>query len=264
MISARTRRSTSRNPFAAGPRAAGRELTQARADVVMELVGTPAVVAEGIDMLCNGGTYVEIGNINQRLTASSTRVDCAWRKTILGLMWYPPDCLRQALQLLSTRRIGIRSASCSRISSPLGDRRGFREQDSGAVHRAALLPWDDMARCEQAICARSAATRSRRLRQRLYLRYIIGRSTREPFYRLRNGTSGVTRCRRNSSWLTSSSRSSSMARSRKKTLNRRMSADGRRWLHADARLQEVKQLGISVSEYPLRRSWNENVASRNC
>src|SRR5262249_42874185 len=45
-----------------------RELTEGEgADAVMEVVGSPAVVAEGIEMLCSGGVYLEIGNINQKL-----------------------------------------------------------------------------------------------------------------------------------------------------------------------------------------------------
>ena len=45
-----------------------RELTDGEgADAVMELVGSAAIVAEGIEMLCSGGVYLEIGNVNQRL-----------------------------------------------------------------------------------------------------------------------------------------------------------------------------------------------------
>ena len=41
-----------------------RELTDGRgADVVMELVGRAELLAEGIDMLSNGGTFIEIGDI---------------------------------------------------------------------------------------------------------------------------------------------------------------------------------------------------------
>tara|TARA_Y100000588_G_C13342569_1_gene538808 strand:- start:221 stop:391 length:171 start_codon:yes stop_codon:yes gene_type:complete len=41
-----------------------KELTDGRgADMVMEVVGYPQVVPEGIEMLRNGGTYVEVGSI---------------------------------------------------------------------------------------------------------------------------------------------------------------------------------------------------------
>ncbi|HUE14990.1 MAG TPA: zinc-binding dehydrogenase [Planctomycetaceae bacterium] len=121
-----------------------RELTQGEgADVVMELVGAPAVVAEGIEMLCNGGTYVEIGNINQRLTCEFNPASIVHGgKTILGLMWYRPESLHQALQLLSTRADRYPFGKLLSQQFPLSAiDEAFREQDAGAVHRAALLPW---------------------------------------------------------------------------------------------------------------------------
>jgi len=121
-----------------------RELTDGYgADAVMELVGSPAVVPEGIEMLANGGTYLEIGNINQKLAFSFVPASIVHGgKSILGLMWYRPESLRQALELLSTRADRYPFHKLLSHQYPLSAiDEAFREQDAGAVHRAALLPW---------------------------------------------------------------------------------------------------------------------------
>jgi threonine dehydrogenase-like Zn-dependent dehydrogenase len=94
-------------------------------------------------MLCNGGTYLEIGNINQRLTCEFNPAAVVHGgKSILGLMWYRPESLRQALQLLSTRANRYPFGKLLSHQFPLSAiDEAFREQDAGAVHRAALLPW---------------------------------------------------------------------------------------------------------------------------
>ena len=43
------------------------------ADVVVEVVGHPAAIDEGLKMLAQFGRYVEIGNINMARPSSSTR-----------------------------------------------------------------------------------------------------------------------------------------------------------------------------------------------
>ncbi len=121
-----------------------RDLTEGEgADAVMEVVGSPAVVAEGIEMLCSGGAYLEIGNLNQKLLCEfdpSTIIHGG--KTILGLMWYEPQSLQQALQLLSTRSDRYPFHKLLSHQYPLSAiDEAFREQDAGSVHRAALLPW---------------------------------------------------------------------------------------------------------------------------
>jgi threonine dehydrogenase-like Zn-dependent dehydrogenase len=122
-----------------------RELTEGEgADAVMELVGSPVVLPEGIEMLCNGGVYLEIGNINQKLGCEFNPASIVHGgKTILGLMWYRPDSLRKALDLLSTRsdRYPFHKLLSHRYPLSAIDE-AFREQDAGAVHRAALLPWE--------------------------------------------------------------------------------------------------------------------------
>jgi threonine dehydrogenase-like Zn-dependent dehydrogenase len=114
------------------------------ADAVMELVGAAAVVPEGLAMLCSGGRYLMIGNINQKQRVEIQPAELVHGgKTILGLMWYRPDSLRQALQLLSTRADRYPFHKILSHHYPLrAIDQAFRDQDSGAVQRSALLPWE--------------------------------------------------------------------------------------------------------------------------
>lgn len=115
------------------------------ADAVMELVGSAAVVPEGIEMLANGGRYLEIGNINQKQRVEICPADLVHGgKSYLGLMWYRPESLQQALKLLSTRadRYPFHKILSHRYPLKAVDQ-AFHDQDSGAVQRAALLPWEE-------------------------------------------------------------------------------------------------------------------------
>jgi len=114
------------------------------ADVVMELAGHPRVIPEGIAMLGQGGTYVEIGNINQKLSIDfdpSTIVHGG--KSILGIMWYDADSLLKALDFLCTRQHKYPFQRVLSHKYPLrAIDQAFRDQDAGRIHRAALLPWE--------------------------------------------------------------------------------------------------------------------------
>ena len=114
------------------------------ADIVLEVAGLPAVVPEGLEMLAQGGRYVEIGNINQKLTVQiDPAVIVHGGKSILGIMWYEPRNLLQALQLLSTRQAKYPFSKVISHKYPLGAiNEAFREQDAGRVHRTALLLWE--------------------------------------------------------------------------------------------------------------------------
>lgn len=75
------------------------------ADVVAEFVGSPAVIAEGLEMLRPGGRYLWIGNINLGLTgpidpAQSVRGS----KTIVGLVVYEGWTIPRALGFLQRTR----------------------------------------------------------------------------------------------------------------------------------------------------------------
>jgi threonine dehydrogenase-like Zn-dependent dehydrogenase len=121
-----------------------RELTDGwGADVVIELAGHPSVVPEGLEMLGSGGKYVEVGNINQKRTvAFDPSVLVHGGKSILGIMWYAPPALLQALEFLATRQHKYPFARVLSHKYPLhAINEAFQDQDSGRVHRAALLPW---------------------------------------------------------------------------------------------------------------------------
>jgi threonine dehydrogenase-like Zn-dependent dehydrogenase len=77
------------------------ELTNGRgADVVMELVGRAELMAEGIDMLSNGGTFVEIGDIVRGREVSIDPSKLLSGKSILGSRMYRASLLPTLLDYL--------------------------------------------------------------------------------------------------------------------------------------------------------------------
>ena len=79
-----------------------KELTDGRgADMVMEVVGYPQVINEGLDMVRRGGTYIEIGNIwpNSNVTLDVSKV--LWGQIkIIPVTHYHPHTLPVALDFL--------------------------------------------------------------------------------------------------------------------------------------------------------------------
>ena len=77
------------------------ELTDGRgADVVMELVGRAELLSEGIDMLSNGGTFMEIGDIVAGREVSIDPSKLLRGKSIVGSLMYRPDLLPMLLNFL--------------------------------------------------------------------------------------------------------------------------------------------------------------------
>lgn len=75
------------------------------ADVVVEVVGAPEVVPEGIKMLGRLGRYLEIGNINPKRTyAADPSILVGANLTILGVSLYEPMALYRAVELLARCR----------------------------------------------------------------------------------------------------------------------------------------------------------------
>lgn len=73
----------------------------AGADVVVEVVGFPEVIPEGIRMLARGGRYLEMGNINPRHTyKADPSLLVGFNRSILGVSLYPPYTLKRALDFL--------------------------------------------------------------------------------------------------------------------------------------------------------------------
>ena len=82
-----------------------RELTRGRgADIVMELVGQAELLAEGIDMLSNGGTFVEIGDIVRGREVSIDPSKLLAGKRIIGSVMYRPSTLATILDFLVRTR----------------------------------------------------------------------------------------------------------------------------------------------------------------
>ena len=77
-------------------------LTEGRgADVVIEVVGYPQVVVEGLDMLRKGGTFVEIGNIWEGSNVTLDLSKLLWGITrIIPTAHYDPYILPVALDFL--------------------------------------------------------------------------------------------------------------------------------------------------------------------
>ena len=74
---------------------------QRGADVGLEVVGYPGVVAEGISMLRNGGSYVEIGNIWDNSDATIDMSKLVWGMTkLIGIAHYDPYIIPVALDFL--------------------------------------------------------------------------------------------------------------------------------------------------------------------
>ncbi len=120
-----------------------RELSQGvGADVTMELVGHPGVVAEGLQMTAPGGRYLEIGNINVGWNTEFDPAGIVFRSvTIIGVAHYGPRDLQEALNFVSRN---VERLPLGRIAShtyPLVDiNRAFEEQDTGRVTRGSLVP----------------------------------------------------------------------------------------------------------------------------
>ncbi len=82
-----------------------KELTDGRgADVVMELVGRAELLAEGIDMLSNGGTFIEIGDIVRGREVSIDPSKLLQGKNIMGSLMYRAELLPRLLNFLVRNR----------------------------------------------------------------------------------------------------------------------------------------------------------------
>jgi threonine dehydrogenase-like Zn-dependent dehydrogenase len=71
------------------------------ADVVVEVVGVPAAIPEGINMVRAGGTYLEMGNISIGQTVPIDPSGLVWQnKAVLGVVMYSPQILPVAMDFL--------------------------------------------------------------------------------------------------------------------------------------------------------------------
>ena len=122
------------------------ELTNGRgADVVMELVGRAELMAEGIDMLSNGGTFVEIGDIVRGREVSIDPSKLLSGKNILGSRMYRPSLLPVLLDYLVRNQEKVPFHKIVSHTYPLADVneafvRSEWDQRQTEVTRAMLVP----------------------------------------------------------------------------------------------------------------------------
>ena len=77
----------------------------AGADVACDFVGFPEVIPEGIEMLRQGGTYLEIGTISRGAKVELEPATLVWgAKKIVGVIMYDPWAIPRALDFLVRNR----------------------------------------------------------------------------------------------------------------------------------------------------------------
>lgn len=112
------------------------------AEIVMELVGHPGVVDEGLRMTAPGGTYVEIGNIN---AGWETHFDPSFiifgNRRILGIAHYEAEHLKRALDLMVRTKERYPYHQILSHTFPLEQiNEAFKQQEDGHITRGAIVP----------------------------------------------------------------------------------------------------------------------------
>jgi threonine dehydrogenase-like Zn-dependent dehydrogenase len=112
------------------------------ADVVVDVAGFPAVVAEGMKMMAQGARYVEIGNISPGLTYDADPAFWVTNNcTITGIHVYEPRHLREALGLLDRKSSQYPFHKIVSHRFPLEQvNEVMAQQDKGAITRSSLVP----------------------------------------------------------------------------------------------------------------------------
>ncbi|VEG40934.1 alcohol dehydrogenase [Mycolicibacterium flavescens] len=120
-----------------------RDLTDGHgADVVVEVVGHPSAIDEGLKMLGQFGRYVEIGNINigKTFEFDPSRFVFA-NKTMVGVSLYEPSVLSRALTFLEQHQHTLPLHRLAAAQYPLDD---INEAFAAAEHkrdvRASIVP----------------------------------------------------------------------------------------------------------------------------
>ncbi len=113
------------------------------AQAAFEFVGLPPVMLEGLQMLGNGGRYLEIGNINAGTTCEfEPNLLVRRHLTITGMLQYEPRHLKQAVDFAAATQSKYPYNRLMAYEFPLTEiNRAFEEQSNGKIPRAALRPW---------------------------------------------------------------------------------------------------------------------------
>lgn len=120
-----------------------RKLTDGQgADVVVEVVGHPSAIDEGLQMLAQFGRYVEIGNINIGKTFAFDPSRFVFtNKTMVGVSLYDPAVLSRALTFLDRYQHQLPFERLAAASYSLDDiNEAFTAADGKRDVRASIAP----------------------------------------------------------------------------------------------------------------------------
>lgn len=112
------------------------------ADVVVEVVGHPSAIDEGLKMLGQFGRYVEIGNINigKTLEFDPSRFVFG-NKTMVGVSLYDPAVLSRALTFLEQHQDSLPLDRLAAACYPLDDiNEAFAAAENKRDVRASIIP----------------------------------------------------------------------------------------------------------------------------
>jgi threonine dehydrogenase-like Zn-dependent dehydrogenase len=119
----------------------------AGADVACDFVGFPQVIPEGIEMLRQGGTYLEIGTISRGAKVDLEPAQLVWgAKRIVGVIMYDPWVIPRALDFLvrnRTRwpfdRLLSHTYPLEKINEAFAQSE-WHAKDTTTITRAAVIP----------------------------------------------------------------------------------------------------------------------------
>ena len=120
-----------------------RRLTDGQgADVVVEVVGHPSAIEEGLQMLGQFGRYVEIGNINIGKTFDFDPSRFVFgNKTMVGVSLYDPEVLSRALTFLEQHQHTLPFDRLAAAPYSLDDiNEAFAAADAKRDVRASIVP----------------------------------------------------------------------------------------------------------------------------
>jgi threonine dehydrogenase-like Zn-dependent dehydrogenase len=119
----------------------------AGADVACDLVGFPQVIPEGIEMLRQGGTYLEIGTISRGVKVELEPAALVWgAKRIVGVIMYDPWVIPRALDFLVRNRARFPFERLISHKYPLDKiddafaQSEWHARDTTSITRAAITP----------------------------------------------------------------------------------------------------------------------------
>lgn len=114
----------------------------AGADIGLEVAGFPEVFSEGPELLRNGATYLEVGNISPGLTTEFAPASITTKRiTVMAQMLYPPWYLKRALDFLDDHGDAFPFDELVDAEYSLEEAQtALEHSDEHSVTRACLVP----------------------------------------------------------------------------------------------------------------------------